>query len=618
MENASSPVLKHRNFWGYLIAILALVSAISFALTPDFNAIARSATSPQMELSQTQDGDRRVNATVAYNIKDPNDERTALYVPKFGGTLRISVNGSPLAETASNKLAGLDRNQNSRFFEVPPQFLKAGTNEIVVTQSNNMQGFGLLPIYVGDATSIGRVKDQHNNIIRGTRAALVLALSASMAFTVLLIFFSRSPMRYIFLLLDIGILVILNRERNLFLFGIPFTSFTYYTLIAYFTSSFLTIGYWTGLERPHLKRGLQFCGGLLMILILIDAVFGASSAFAKNMHLIILVIGVALTAIFNIVQLIRSFYSSSNEYRLIAMALMIATLALVLSAWFYYFHGGVALHLWAVATSNLAAAFSSLMLSFVALYFEVRYYRTSLQTNRTLESVVAGHTLALDRQGTALKIEIERRAALEERHRITRDMHDGIGGQLLSLLIKARRGDVPNAEIERDISKSLNDLRLMSASLDGSDDGLLVSLRTLRERLQDQLDAANLKLNWVEAEDLVDAHLGPRETLSLLRIVQEAVTNVIHHAGASAVDIEITVNKVAGRLCVKVADDGKGFDISATSRVGTGIRNMKSRAAQIEGEMSFGRRPDKPGTLIEAMVPCQITDAVTTPFNQTS
>jgi len=83
----------------------------------------------------------------------------------------------------------------------------------------------------------------------------------------------------------------------------------------------------------------------------------------------------------------------------------------------------------------------------------------------------------ITRQDAELRREIEQKAVLQERQRFTRDMHDGIGGQLLSLLMRVRTGRVGMDGIETEIQSGINDLRLVVDSLDHVGDDLSDALK---------------------------------------------------------------------------------------------------------------------------------------------
>jgi signal transduction histidine kinase len=92
-------------------------------------------------------------------------------------------------------------------------------------------------------------------------------------------------------------------------------------------------------------------------------------------------------------------------------------------------------------------------------------------------------------------------------------------------------------------------------------------------------------------------HSGDVET-ALYRIVQEAVTNAVRHAGAERV--EIAISEADGVLQVRVADDGNGFDPGAP-RAGFGLTGMSERVALLHGDLEVASSAS--GTTVSAALP---------------
>jgi two-component system, NarL family, sensor histidine kinase UhpB len=94
--------------------------------------------------------------------------------------------------------------------------------------------------------------------------------------------------------------------------------------------------------------------------------------------------------------------------------------------------------------------------------------------------------------------------------------------------------------------------------------------------------------------------LGHEEELVIYRVAQEALTNVVRHAGASRA--ELALERAPDRLILRVRDDGCGVAEAASSGNG-GIRGMRERAALIRAALSVGPRDDGAGTEVALHVP---------------
>jgi signal transduction histidine kinase len=221
-----------------------------------------------------------------------------------------------------------------------------------------------------------------------------------------------------------------------------------------------------------------------------------------------------------------------------------------------------------------------------------------------LKTDYAEQAAALARANAALEDEARRRALLEERTRITRDMHDGIGGRLLSLLVRVRTGKLDIKDVENEVQGSLTDLRLIVDSLDTAGETLGEALAEFRARAARQLDAAGIRLDWNEAKGALDAvAFDPHATLNIFRILQEAIANVIRHAGATSVRVDIDCDAAAKTLSIVVADDGCGMAPDAgTKNGGKGLKYMDARARELKARLDV-RKNHSAGCRVTLVLP---------------
>ncbi|MDR3417964.1 MAG: 7TM diverse intracellular signaling domain-containing protein [Nevskia sp.] len=196
-----------------------------------------------------------------------------------------------------------------------------------------------------------------------------------------------------------------------------------------------------------------------------------------------------------------------------------------------------------------------------------------------------------------------RQAVAEERDRIMRDLHDGLGGQLVAALAMSQRTEQPQPAIRQTLHDALDDLRLVIDSLDPVDGDLLVLLGTARARLEPRLAQQGMRFEW-QVNDLPSIQgFGPDKALQVLRIVQEAVANILKHARARTVTIRTgTEPEGAGRpaaVFIEVIDDGAGMAVERAG--GRGLGNMRERASRIGGQLQLatGER----GTTVRLSLP---------------
>ncbi len=260
--------------------------------------------------------------------------------------------------------------------------------------------------------------------------------------------------------------------------------------------------------------------------------------------------------------------------------------------------GVLAVYDWLVVT-GMGYRHDGLLLQFAAaptfLAFAVVLYRRFIvamqdsdQLNHHLESLVDEKTRELAAAFDKVREAESQKIVLAERERLMRDMHDGIGSQLIGTLSRLDDEDSQQREIAAELRDALQDLRVMIDSLDDVGDDLVVVLGLFRNRVQTQLDHAGLRLHW-DVRDLPTVPgLGPERVLHLLRILQEAVTNAVKHASAHNLWIETRVPlDIEGVSCatILIRDDGVGM--SSEGAAGRGLSNMQYRASQIGAVIGY-------------------------------
>ncbi|WP_143529840.1 sensor histidine kinase [Salibaculum halophilum] len=180
----------------------------------------------------------------------------------------------------------------------------------------------------------------------------------------------------------------------------------------------------------------------------------------------------------------------------------------------------------------------------------------------------------------------------EERARISRDMHDNIGAQLLSALHSA---EAPRKDGL--IREALSELRAIINAPSAGAVPLDEILANLRAETADRLEAAGIALGW-QVTGAAGAVLAPQQAHALRSVLREAVSNVIRHAGAGRVDVDLAAT--GAELEVRSTDDGRGFDAARTID-GHGLANMRSRIEGLGGAIEIAGAA--PGTRLCARLP---------------
>lgn len=183
--------------------------------------------------------------------------------------------------------------------------------------------------------------------------------------------------------------------------------------------------------------------------------------------------------------------------------------------------------------------------------------------------------------------EIEKQQALaDERKRLVQDMHDGLGSSLVSALRVVEHGRLSEIAVAEVLKGCIDDLKLAIDSMETAEADLLLLLATLRFRLGPRLESTGIKLKWEVGAVPEMTWIDSRNALHILRILQEALTNIIKHTHASQIHFATSVHE--NRVVVSITDDGQGFRVEeAMKNGGKGLSNQIRRAQSIGAEVGW-------------------------------
>lgn len=197
-------------------------------------------------------------------------------------------------------------------------------------------------------------------------------------------------------------------------------------------------------------------------------------------------------------------------------------------------------------------------------------------------------------------------ATEEERQRIARDLHDGIGQQLSGTIIQLESvmHAVGNSDLQSKMSVVTDNLRKTSSEVrDLSHQMMPRSLTELGlvPAISDLLNRtfSGTAIQCEFRHHQAEARLAVKTELTLFRVTQELISNIIRHAKAGKVSV--TLLRMKDKLRLTVEDNGVGFDFNSV-KSGHGLMNISSRVEAVQGTVLFERNGHA-GTVVTVTVP---------------
>ena len=255
-------------------------------------------------------------------------------------------------------------------------------------------------------------------------------------------------------------------------------------------------------------------------------------------------------------------------------------------------------------------AFSVGGVDYICKPFQVEEVLVRIETQLSICRLQANLQQALD-QERSLNQQIEAMAAVEERNRIAREIHDSLGHSLTALTVQLQaaisviQADPTQAQVFLTQAYQLSKTAMQEVRQ---------SVKALRvdEPTEQSLESTIAELaegfrQVTGITPIVQINLHQSVSLpvskTIYRIVQEAFTNISKYAQATQVEITLnTISQISGDyLCLTINDNGKGFDCTQQS-VGFGLRGMRERVAALAGEFHLITAPEA-GCQIEVKCP---------------
>lgn len=542
---------------------------------------------------------RSVNYRLVLNVPPLSASAApwALCVPRWSSSAAVWLNGELLRQPAPATL-GLTDMQRPALVMLPPRLAPGSYALDIRLRAVPGAISGLSTVWLGDSTQL-----RHSCLAAYERSA-------------------RSNVGNVYIMIFMGLIAlaisVLQRDRMALYFALMAAAWcahhlfvqsrwtdvdeTTWLAVFYVTRplavlplSLFVLSY-IGQARPGLRSGL------LLLFAAAYAIFAVLPAMYWPLWIAIFALILLLIMLVLLYEMVR--YSVQQA----AFSVVIFCAALVLAIVFNLLDIARTLEwLDGPDRSPTYLAVPLLALGMGALILErlVNYMGTEERSARALREEVARQRAQLAQDYLKLQAQAEKIAVLEERKRIVRDMHDGLGTQLVSAGALLRSSHGPTKPLAALIDSALYELRSVLDVLsvtaevdDPEDDPVSLLLGKLRHRLGPVLRAQGIEIVW-QTECLPPGFLAcDRMRLQLLRILQEAFTNVLKHSQARTV--YFTTQVFNDRVVFDLRDDGQGFDTERANNPpsgGHGLANMRQRAQDIGAHLTITRL--HPGTSVQ-------------------
>jgi signal transduction histidine kinase len=508
-----------------------------------------------------------------FELRAEPDGVQALYISAATRGVRAFVNGAEIGSSSLSDAQQFGSNY-PLFFTIPPSLLQAGGNTVDLQLSLTAGGWGYVRgVALGHH---GTLKPQYDQVLfwRVT-GPQITSLIAVLAGAIACLVWLRRRDETAFAWFALACLMAAFRNASFFVW-LPSIEGWYEVWAAvslHWMSVALALFSFRLCQRrfPRIERALLWSALAWTAVLVPNGRFTLTAVDIGNLWLVAVnlgILGFVLTECLRRATVDR------------VLLLVAVTVTLAFGAMDLMMFLGLRASEWRVHLLPYSTLFFSLVMGAVLVDAFAKARARQDQINRELDARLAVRERQLEEQHQALlRLETER-ATSNERQRIVRDMHDGLGSQLISSIHLVEAGALEPAKVAMLLRECVDDLRLAIDSLKPAGNDLLAVLGNFRYRMEPRLLQTGVRLEWIVSPQARSPELSAEQVLHALRIVQEAVTNALKHAHPSRLRLSYTDETDSAGWELSVEDDGIGLAEVPERQHGDGLNNMRSRAEQ--------------------------------------
>ena len=537
-------------------------------------------------------------------LASPPEEPWGIYLPRFNMNAAVFLNGQLLGD-GGRFTDPIARNWNQPLLIHAPTALWRQGDNILHIRLKSYPGHGYLaPVYAGPLAALTPEHDLRRLLQVDISQALFPVTLITGVFIFALWAKRRHDSQYLWFAL--AVLTWSHYSANMFVTNIPMPAFAWevlaYASVDWF-GVFLSIFGLRFTGHPFGRRDmffLLFAAAATLAYALADQT--SIKATAHIWHA-----GAILIGSYTVFVMLQSWRRTGKR----SHAAMAACLAIILLT---------AVHDWMFQFSYIGITertgfhflhySAPIIFTFMAWHLLRRFIHALNEEealNRELGQRIETKTRALDQHYATIQNMEKRQAVMKERERLSREIHDGMSGNLANAIMLSEliERDMQNPDtakpqqrlqrLKGQLNDGLAEMRNLILAMEGDMSTLGELLSHLNEKCGQLFEDANIGFKLHSDIDNESRRMSQKQSLNILRILQEAANNIIKHSQAGSVTLDVS-NDSEG-VHFHICDDGHGFD-PETAEGGYGMRNMHKRAKEIDAELSISSTTKKGVSLI--------------------
>ena len=507
-----------------------------------------------------------------------------LFIHRAGNRLRIWANRTQVASFGELDNPRADYSNAPLYAQLPPQILQAGKNQVLIQVAGDCRRYaGLSHFELGDDETLAPRWQADNRWFVWQSGAIISICSILAILSLGVALWRRDWYALMFAAISgfgalralLWAMTELPMPYELWFFLIDFSYGVWAASITLLALDLCQAG------GRWLRRG-QWLGLFIFCCTSIATALGAPT-FWKNIGLEITLI--ACTA--SLISVWRQMFKRPDGINLaIGLAgVLMMSLGLV-DHWNIWLSSAPDAYQRYYLTPLTVMLFILSMGIILARRFD-RALRTEARYRTSLEEEVKRQRAELEQSYRETQEQVRQEAVHQERERIVREMHDGLGAQLVGILSSMRSAPSAVTSVESDIQEALDQLRCTMDTLTSDCEDLATVLAQFRFRNESRFQRAGIRLRW-QVRPLPNEQWGPQALLHFERMLREIFANILKHAQASEVRVDAGCQD--GACHIEIADNGRGCEL-AESAGGRGLRHLHERARELGVHLSLKAVP---------------------------